>query len=95
MRTHLEFRREILYRIGPFFDHSVATERGRQDDDFPHLVRVANRTLHRHGTAHAIAHKVRSRDLEKLEQCGHVVGEVFVGEISWDVLDPSLEPNAE
>jgi len=46
---------------------------------------MADRTLHRHGSAHAVADKVRSRDLEIIEQCGHVVGEVFVGDISWDV----------
>src|SRR5262245_37958996 len=46
---------------------------------------MADRTLHRHGSTHAVADKVRSRDLEVNEQCGYVVGEVFVGDISWDV----------
>lgn len=35
-----------------------------ENDDCPsHFVRMADRTLHRHGSAHAVADKVRSRDL--------------------------------
>ncbi len=46
---------------------------------------MADRGLHRHGSAHAVADKVGLRDFETVEQGGHVVGEAFVGDISWDV----------
>ena len=42
-----------------FLDHAVAAERGRNDDHLPHLVRMADRTLHRHAAAHAVADEVR------------------------------------
>jgi hypothetical protein len=78
-------RREFRDSFDRFRDHGVTAERGRSDDCPSHLLRMADRTLHRHGSAHAVADKVRSRGPELIERCGHVVGGVFAGDISWDV----------
>ena len=84
-RAFEDVRREFRDSFERFLDHAVAAERGRNDDRLSHFVRMADRTLHRHASAHAVADEVRSRDLEMIEQRGHVVGEVFVGDIAWDV----------
>jgi hypothetical protein len=64
---------------------SMPSRRRRNDDCPSHFVRMADRSLHRQGSARAVADKVGSRDFEMVEQGGHVVGEVFAGDISWDV----------
>jgi hypothetical protein len=54
------FRREFRERVERFLDHAVAAERGRNDDHLSHFVRMADRTLHRHAAAHAVADEVRA-----------------------------------
>src|SRR5438105_1084701 len=83
-------RREFRESVERFLYHTVTAERGRNDDRLSHFVRMADRTLHRHGAAHAIADEVRPRDLELLEQRRHIVGEVFVGDVAWDVRRASV-----
>jgi hypothetical protein len=39
---------------------------------------MAARALQRYAPAQAVADKVRSRDLEVVQQCSYVVGEIFV-----------------
>jgi hypothetical protein len=73
-----------------FREHAVTAECGRNDDCPSHFVRMADRSLHRHGSAHAVADKVGSRDFEMVEQGRHVVGEVFVGDISCDIRRAAL-----
>ena len=68
-----------------FLDHAVAAERGRNDDHLPHLVRMADRTLHRHAAAHAVADEVRLGDLEVIEQRRHIVGKVLAADVAFDV----------
>ena len=60
-------------------------ERGRNADDLTHFFRMADRTLHRHAAAQAVTDDVRAWDLEIIEQRGHIVGEVFIADIAFDV----------
>src|SRR5712691_1485906 len=78
-------RREFRERVARFLDHAVTAEPGRNDDHLSHFVRMADRTLHCHGAAHAVTDEVRAWDLEVIEQRRHIVGEVFVGDVAWDV----------
>src|SRR6266508_1071166 len=71
--------------VEPFLGHAVAAERGRNDDHLPHLVRMADRARHRHAAAHAVADEVRFGDLEMIEQRRHIVGEVFLADVAFDV----------
>src|ERR1700761_1527065 len=45
---------ELRDSIARFRDHAVAAKRGRNDDGLSHVVRMANRTLHRDSAAHAV-----------------------------------------
>src|SRR5947209_672583 len=78
-------RREFREHVERFLDHAVSSEHRRNDDHLSHLVRMADRTLHRYGAAHAVADEVRPRDIELLEQRRHIVGEVFVGDVAFGV----------
>ena len=46
---------------------------------------MADRTLHRDTAAQAVTDDIRAWDLEIIEQPGHIVGEVFVSNIAFDV----------
>src|SRR5437660_1440976 len=78
-------RREFREQVERFLDHAVSSEHRRNDDHLSHFVRMADRTLHRYGAAHAVADEIRPRDIELPEQRRHIVGEVFVGDVAWDV----------
>jgi len=79
--VHCEFRE----RVEPFLDHALTAEPGRNDDHLSHFVRMADRTLHCHGAAHAVTDEVRAWDFEVIEQRRHIVGEIFVGDVACDV----------
>ena len=77
--------RESRDRVQPFLDKAVVAEPGRNDDHLSHFVRMTDRTLHCHGAAHAVTDEVRAWDFEVIEQRRHIVGEVFGGDVAWDV----------
>lgn len=78
-------RRDLRDALRRFLDHAVQAERGRNDDDPPHLVGMADRTPHRHASAHAVAEEVRLRDLEVIKQRDHIVGKILAADVAVDV----------
>src|SRR5207302_8670454 len=75
-------RREFREHVERFLDHAVTAKRGRYDDHLSYFVRMADRTVHRHAAAHAIADEVRPRDLEVIEQRRHIVGKVLAADVA-------------
>ena len=84
-RAFERFGGELREYVQRFLDPAVLAEHGRNADDLAHLVRMADRAIHRHAAAQAVADDIRAWDLEVVEQRGHVVGEVVIAEIAFDV----------
>src|SRR5574341_1955763 len=79
------FRREFRYSLEPFRDHAVTAECGRNDNNPSHLVWMSKSDLHCYAAAHAVSDKVRTRELEILEQRRNVIGVVLTAEFSWNI----------
>jgi hypothetical protein len=79
------FGRELGVRVEHFLDPAVVAEHSRSAHDLAHLFPMANRTLQCDAAAHAVPDEIRAWDVEVIEQCSHIVGEVFIAEIAIDV----------